>query len=253
MSGIFNQNDLLILFRLIAAHMATEWVFQFGFWQHLKSAEKWLSKRRLLHGIVAGLIAYVFVGGWGAFWLPVAIFLSRVVIDGWRYKQERAVLFLILKHTAYLLIFACCWIALVGVSIKDILAFLGSVTSNIKLWTVGLASITVIWPAGILIGKITEPWRKELEKARLQGLEKAGLWMGRLERILILTFVLLGRYDAIGFLIAAKSILRFSEIRSSKDRKEAEYILIGTMLSFVIAIILGVFTTWVLKTVQPGF
>jgi hypothetical protein len=140
---------------------------------------------------------------------------------------------------------------LVETSISDIVKILISITSNTKLWTLSLAYITVIWPAGLWLGKITEPWRKELDKSRFQGLEKAGLWIGRLERILILTFVLLNRYEAIGFLIAAKSILRFSEIKSSNDRKEAEYILVGTMLSFVFAILIAVLTTWLLKQLKP--
>jgi hypothetical protein len=133
----------------------------------------------------------------------------------------------------------------------DIITLLDSIISNAKLWTVGLSYIIVTWPAGVWIGRVTEPWRKELDQQKFQGLAKAGLWMGRLERILILTFVLFDHYDAIGFLIAAKSIFRFSEISSSKDRKEAEYILIGTLLSFVVAIFIGIFTTWILKQFQP--
>ena len=45
----------------------------------------------------------------------------------------------------------------------------------------------------------------------------------------MLTFVLVGHYEAIGFLIAAKSILRFGEIRDSRDRQEVEYILKGSV------------------------
>lgn len=66
-------------------------------------------------------------------------------------------------------------------------------------------------------------------------LEKAGRLIGSLERILTLTFVILGQYEAVGFLIAAKSILRFKEGETAKT----EYVLIGTMLSFAIAIGIG--------------
>jgi hypothetical protein len=144
---------------------------------------------------------------------------------------------------------------------------------------VSLAYITLFWPIGYLIGVITAPWREELDKSyadeadekvqlvknkkaknpenaqadgtkpNRHGLAKAGLWLGRLERILILTFVLLSKFDAIGFLITAKSILRYSEIKCSRDRKEAEYILIGTMMSFVVALLVGIFTTWFLNQV----
>jgi hypothetical protein len=46
-------------------------------------------------------------------------------------------------------------------------------------------------------------------------------------------------WQAIGFLIAAKSVFRFGDLSQSKDRKLTEYILIGTLLSFGIAITTG--------------
>ena len=140
-----------------------------------------------------------------------------------------------------------CWILLIHGNIFDIVTFLVSRTSNVGFWTVILSYILVIWPVGIWIGRITKPWRNEIKETSSQGLEKAGLWIGRLERVLILTFVLLKHFEAIGFLIAAKSILRFGEIRTPNCRKEAEYILIGTMISFAIAIILGIFASWMLQ------
>lgn len=247
MIEIFDQNDLLILFRLIAAHMIAEWVFGLAFWKRLQSEERWLSKRQLLQGAAAGVLTYTWAASWNSIWLPLIIFIARVGIDGWKFKKEDTVLPLMVKQIGHLIVIAGCWIVLVSMGIKDIIVILCSITSNTKLWAVSLSYITVIWPAGVWIGKITEPWRKELDQKKFQGLAKAGLWLGRLERFLILTFVFLNRYEAIGFLIAAKSIFRFSEINTSKDRKEAEYILIGTMFSFVVAILMGIFATWLLK------
>ncbi|MFV0501856.1 MAG: hypothetical protein ACK5MH_09735 [Bacteroidales bacterium] len=45
--------------------------------------------------------------------------------------------------------------------------------------------------------------------------------------------------SGIGFLLAAKSIFRFGDLKDSKDRKLTEYILIGTLLSFAVAIATG--------------
>jgi hypothetical protein len=253
MSGIFDQNNLLILFRLIAADMITQWGFSLSFWKSLQSNKKWFSKQRLIQGAAAGLLIYLFAGSWHSIWLIFAVFISRVGIDGWKYKEENesAILFFILKQVIHLLVIVVCWVVLVKISLADITGLLTSLTSDVKLWIMSFSYITVIWPTGVWMGKITEPWRKELAESRLQGLKKAGLWIGRLERILILTFVLLNRYEAIGFLIAAKSILRFSEIKSDGDRKEVEYILVGTMLSFVVAIFIGILTTWLLKQLKP--
>lgn len=61
----------------------------------------------------------------------------------------------------------------------------------------------------------------------------AGRVIGMLERVLILFFVLINQYSAIGFIIAAKGFTRFKEL----DKREfAEYVLIGTLLSSFIAI-----------------
>ncbi len=55
-----------------------------------------------------------------------------------------------------------------------------------------------------------------------------------MERSLVLALILVNQYSAVGLIIAAKSILRF------KDNTKNEYVLVGTLLSFGIAIILGV-------------
>ena len=69
-----------------------------------------------------------------------------------------------------------------------------------------------------------------------RNLENAGRMIGSLERILTLILVHLGQYEAIGFIIAAKSILRFKDTATAKT----EYVLIGTLLSFGVAIVVGV-------------
>lgn len=141
---MFTQIEISLLARLLIAHLLTDFVFQSDSWVELRRKNGWYSKHLYLHGIVAGLLAYLFSGLWR----------------------------------------------------KD----------------------------------ISEKEGAEKDKS----LEKAGTWIGWLERFLILTFILLQQYAAIGFLVAAKSIFRFSE-----SRKIGEYVLIGTLLSFVIAVIVG--------------
>jgi hypothetical protein len=58
---------------------------------------------------------------------------------------------------------------------------------------------------------------------------------------MVLVFVLIGQFSAVGFLIAAKSILRFKD----GDLIKTEYVLIGTMLSFSIAIAAALFYQYI--------
>ena len=74
-------------------------------------------------------------------------------------------------------------------------------------------------------------------------LQYAGKYIGIIERLLVFLFVVLNQWGAIGLLIAAKSILRFSDLSRAKDRKLTEYIIIGTLLSTAIAIITGLVYT----------
>ena len=76
------------------------------------------------------------------------------------------------------------------------------------------------------------------------GLKDAGSVIGILERIFTLTLVLIGQYTAIALILTAKSIARFEEL---KNRKFAEYYLIGTLSSILFSVIVGIITIWVLK------
>jgi hypothetical protein len=81
------------------------------------------------------------------------------------------------------------------------------------------------------------------------GLADGGRIIGLLERGLIFLLILAGQYDAIGFLIAAKSILRFGTV--GDDRAVSEYVIIGTLASFGWAIAAGLGTVELLATLPP--
>lgn len=62
---------------------------------------------------------------------------------------------------------------------------------------------------------------------------KIGMWIGILEREIILMLGLLGQYGAIGFVLAAKSLARYKQL---EKKAFAEKYLVGTLLSALIAI-----------------
>jgi len=124
------------------------------------------------------------------------------------------------------------------------------------LWTQGYAeglwgrmpSLTAAWPevmallsgailatrAGqFAVGKLMAPVLRDLPTA--EGLPNGGALIGLLERGLTFVLVLAGQATGVGFLIAAKSFLRVGSIE--KDRKLAEYVIIGTLASIGWALI----------------
>ena len=85
-----------------------------------------------------------------------------------------------------------------------------------------------------------KPKDSKKKKSGIKGIDGGGEIIGLLERLLIFFFVLNGIWSAIGFLVAAKSIFRFGELKDRENRIEAEYILIGTLYSFSF----GIFFSW---------
>lgn len=76
------------------------------------------------------------------------------------------------------------------------------------------------------------------------GLTDGGAWIGLLERAVIFVLILIGQFAAIGFLLAAKSVLRF---QYANKRSQSEYVIIGTLTSFGWAAGVGLLTAWALK------
>lgn len=98
-----------------------------------------------------------------------------------------------------------------------------------------IALISISFVASVFIKKTMELFQFPKE-----GMGFAGKYIGILERLFIFFFVATSFWEGIGFLLAAKSIFRFGDLKENKDRKLTEYILIGTLLSFGIAILISV-------------
>ena len=91
-------------------------------------------------------------------------------------------------------------------------------------------------PTNITIKEILNTYQIKIPKNGTDDIPNAGKLIGNVERLLTLTLILNNQYEAVGFLIAAKSILRFKESDSGKS----EYVLVGTLLSFGIAVLVGI-------------
>ena len=89
-------------------------------------------------------------------------------------------------------------------------------------------------------------WSLEEDNSE-DSLESAGKYIGILERLFVFGFILLNQWSAIGLLIAAKSVFRFGDLSRAKDRKLTEYILIGTLISFGLAIFIGPVYQYLIK------
>jgi hypothetical protein len=139
----------------------------------------------------------------------------------------------------HLLVLVFVWLIATD-NFREVIPFIASALAS-KTFLVYLTGyLVVVFPIGFIIGKATQRWQKEIKKEDgIKSLEKAGRYIGIFERILVLTFIMTNNFSAIGFLIAAKSILRFSDKSKSGARKQTEYVLIGTLMSFALTILIG--------------
>jgi len=88
------------------------------------------------------------------------------------------------------------------------------------------------------MGKILESISNQIELDH-KSLPNAGKYISIIERLFVLIFIVIGRWEVIGLLIAAKSVFRFNDLKERNNRKLTEYILIGTLVSFGMAILAG--------------
>jgi hypothetical protein len=105
-------------------------------------------------------------------------------------------------------------------------------------WSLITAIVFVTYPAAIIMGKILEGMSSQIETDH-KSLPNAGKYIGIIERLFVLIFIVIGRWEVIGLLIAAKSVFRFNDLKERNNRKLTEYILIGTLVSFGLAIFAG--------------
>lgn len=102
---------------------------------------------------------------------------------------------------------------------------------------------------GHAIALLVAPWGRPI---LAEGLPNGGRLIGLLERGIIILLIFAGQPAGIGFLIAAKSVLRFET--TSHDRSAAEYVIVGTLASFGWAMAVGWGTLALLTALPPlGF
>jgi hypothetical protein len=106
---------------------------------------------------------------------------------------------------------------------------------------------------GFAVGLLMQPFAERLPpEITAESLPGAGRVIGLLERGLIFVLVLIGQPQGVGFLIAAKSILRYGALKD--DRALSEYVIIGTLASFGWALVVSFVTLQGLGHLPPlGF
>jgi Protein of unknown function (DUF3307) len=226
------------LTKLILAHLITDFLLQPKNWVEDRNNKHFASPKLYLHGVVTAIVAFVITGF--IYWqIALIILVTHVIIDGWKSYQKPTIAYFLIDQLLHIAVIVGCWYASF-LQWQHISLALKQLNENIHIWKIIAAFVFVTTPTGILIGQFTKQWQDKIENA--DSLANAGKWIGIIERIIVLIFVLKNDYAAIGLLLAAKGIIRFNE----KDRPEikTEYLVIGTLLSICIAVVTGLIVKW---------
>lgn len=224
----------IALLKLLLAHVLGDFLLQPDAWVAEKERIKLKSPKLYLHiAIHMALIFLVFMS-FSVWPLALLVGVLHGIIDAVKLLFQRANTkrswFFVDQalHVASLLI---CWRYFYEPNIS--FAFL----QNDRFWLFLLGALLVTSPAAIFIRVIIAKWIPT--GGGTASLQNAGKFIGILERLLIYLFVCTNHFEAVGFLLAAKSIFRFGDLKDAHDIKLTEYVLIGTLLSFGTALLVA--------------
>lgn len=274
--------EINLLLKLVIAHLLTDFVFQPKSWVKDREEKQGKSFKLYLHVIVTTIVAYLLSGMYDNWIIPTVIFSTHLLIDYLKSKTDKDKFsYFIADQAAHLFVIIILWLYIEN-TWTNIPSSIQQITGNSNFWVIATGYVFVSWPLGIIIGKATQKWRDQITREKVKaaeilpiqqettetpgeeeqtpvtteilkkteeqelGLASAGKWIGICERVLILTFVILSQYTAIGFLMTAKSILRFSE-KENNTQLKTEYVLVGTLVSFASSAIIGVLIQTALK------
>ncbi len=261
------HNGILFLF-LFCAHLLGDFYFQPPALA-IKKEESYFGL--LLHALIyMTFILLVFLFVETPWWLLLVASVSHYIIDSAKWllrtsKLSNPMLFIIDQFLHLLTL----WMLSILTPEMAIRSWLSILLPSFWPW---LTLILLVWrPVNVSVDILFEKYaeaakeekkRQDLELAQKQKaaemlankatfeqpaedlpelleVEGAGAWVGTLERIITVLFVSMGQFAAMGLLMAAKSMARYDRI--SKGPAFAEYYLIGTLYSILVAIVAYLF------------
>ena len=236
-----------LLVRIMIAHFLSDFIFQKKDWALMKDRVGVRSGFFWLHIAIHATTLTVLV--WDLSLWPVIVWVTvgHLIIDAIKSRiPNSGIGVFIADQLSHILVIVIVWV--VYSQQWELFCRSGGVwMNNQKLWWLLLTYLLITKPTSVLIDKITQKWSKEMaNNGNQSGLANAGNMIGVMERFLIITFIITGNISAIGFLLAAKSVFRFGDLQEATAHKKTEYIIIGTFLSFSIAIIIGLIYKYVM-------
>lgn len=228
----------MIFIQLIFAHLLGDFILQPDSWVAGKESEKLKSGYLYLHALIHTVLSFIFLWNTEFWWIAMTVGISHLIIDAAKLsfqtvKNKKSGFFV--DQVLHVLVIA-------GISLYFNEFSFGFLKNQNLLKTV-VAAVFLTMPASVCIRILLSSWTPVPEaqgNIQTESLSSAGKYIGILERLLVFTFIAVNHWEGVGFMVAAKSVFRFSDLAQAKQRKLTEYVLIGTLLSFGMAVLTGI-------------
>ncbi len=228
---------MILFIKLVLAHLIGDFILQPASWVNAKEERKLRAWQLYAHVLIHAVLIILLVRD-SYFW-PWALLIAgtHLIIDALKILLQREktkrTLFFIDQALHLIILYAVACLYLDYAPDFDLLN-----DQNVLLFITCLAFLTT--PASAAIKFFIARWTPHMTDGEDESLQSAGKYIGILERLFVFAFFASGHPEGVGFLIAAKSVFRFGDLKEAKSRKLTEYVLIGTLVSFGIAMITGI-------------
>ena len=235
----------LLLAALIIGHLVSDFFLQPMSWVNDRNTHHFKAKKLYLHVLVHGVVSAVILALWeysyglqqlSTVLLSTAvIMLSHYLIDIAKSYSNKGVVPFLLDQIAHIavIIALCIYIT----DNQSLIAYVSALATNPKVLWVVCGYLIILSPSAVFIRMMLE--RLTANFSSEGSLPLAGQSIGMIERVLMLSFILLDQFAGLGFLLAAKSVFRFGDLSASKDKKLTEYVMLGTLLSVSVTLFVG--------------
>lgn len=224
----------MILIQLILAHLIGDFLLQPKKWVEDKERRTLRSPYLYYHVLIHMVLVMLILGDLNLWWIAAltgithyAIDLSKLLLQ----KPKTKKWWFFADQFLHLIV-----ILGIGVYFNELDT---AIFKNREFLKYVLGAFFLTTPVSIIMKMLLSTWTPSTNhqsNIETESLSNAGKYIGILERLLVFTFISVNHWEGVGFMIAAKSIFRFSDLAQAKQRKLTEYVLIGTLLSFGIAV-----------------
>ncbi|MBU2976909.1 DUF3307 domain-containing protein [Alteromonas sp. C1M14] len=233
---------MTIFLLLLGAHFIGDFYLQPDRWIACRHQYGLRSPALYFHAAVHCVLALIAlyladVGLYKGLVAGAVITVSHFLID-WVKAGKRSPLAFAIDQLAHVLIIILVSLSFHPQPLWEIVnGHLTNISSDTLLYVV--AYLLIFKPASIIIAQLLAQYTSQLNGAEGESLGNAGKWIGYVERLLALSFILVDEYTGLGFLVATKTVFRVGDLSRQRDMRLTEYMMLGTLMSFAAALIVG--------------